>query len=178
MEPVWFERRKWPDRPHYRWQMVPVGEDELGLWCRMLPDAPVYKGDEVVARTRRDGLRLVSWTEPWCAWFPSGSGSPHPPEETWELYVDVIDRAVLAPDGTVTMVDLDLDVVRFLDGRVEMLDEDEFAEHQALYGYPPEVTAAARSAADDLLRAVTDGDPPFDGAAALAWAETLGIELR
>lgn len=178
MEPVWFERRKWPDRPHYRWQMVPVGEDELGLWCRMLPDAPVYKGTEVVARTRRDGLRLVSWTEPWCAWFPSGSSSPHPPEDTWELYVDVIDRAAREDDGTIAMVDLDLDVVRFLDGRVEMLDEDEFAEHQVLYGYPTEVIAAARSAADDLLRAVIDRTPPFDGTAAHAWADAAGIDLR
>lgn len=36
------------------------------------------------------------------------------------------------------MVDLDLDVVRRFDGSAEILDEDEFAEHQVRYGYPPE----------------------------------------
>ena len=35
------------------------------------------------------------------------------------------------------MIDLDLDVVRFRDGRVEVLDEDEFGQHQATLGYPP-----------------------------------------
>jgi uncharacterized protein len=49
------------------------------------------------------------------------------------------------------MVDLDLDVVRRFDGSAEILDEDEFAEHQARYGYPPEVTGHAERAASARL---------------------------
>ena len=47
----------------------------------------------------------------------------------------------------VEMVDLDLDVVRGFDGSAQILDEDEFAEHQVRYGYPPEVTGHAERAA-------------------------------
>lgn len=176
-EPVWIERHKWPDRPHYRWPMVPVGEDEHGLWLRMHPDGPILKGDGIPSSARRDGLRLVSWTEPWCAWFPTRSGSSHPPDQTWRLYVDIIDSAVVCRDGTITMVDLDLDVVQYLDGRVELLDEDEFVEHQVRYGYPAEIVELAQSAGRSVLDAVQRGEPPFDGAAAATWATRAGIDL-
>ena len=46
----------------------------------------------------------------------------------------------------VTMVDLDLDVVRLrADQRVLIVDEDEFAEHQVRYSYPAEVITAGRT---------------------------------
>ena len=54
------------------------------------------------------------------------------------------------------MVDLDLDVVRHRDsGVAELLDEDEFLEHQRRYGYPDDVIHRGREAADLLLDAVT-----------------------
>ena len=44
--------------------------------------------------------------------------------------------------GLVTAVDLDLDVIRRFDGTWYVDDEDEFAEHQVSYGYPPELVAS------------------------------------
>ena len=66
-------------------------------------------------------------------------------------------------------VDLDLDVIRLPDplppvesapwdvppagpGEVFVDDEDEFAEHQVLYGYPADVVAAAQASCDALVR--------------------------
>ena len=176
-EPIWIERRKWPDRPHYRWQMQLLGEDEHGTWLSMPSNALAFKGD-VTFETRTDGLRLVPRDAPWCAWFTTRAGSPLPPEQTWRLYVDIIDGAVHHDDGSITMVDLDLDVVQFLDGRVELLDEDEFAEHQVLYSYPAEIVELAVAASQSVLDAVRRNEPPFDGAAAATWAARAGIDLE
>ncbi len=72
-------------------------------------------------------------------------------------------------DGdTVTMVDLDLDVVQTLEGRVMVLDEDEFAEHQVSYGYPRELIALARSACDDVRSALSTSTEPY-GRAGWDW---------
>jgi protein associated with RNAse G/E len=71
------------------------------------------------------------------------------------------------------MIDLDLDVVRLRrDGRVFVDDEDEFAEHQVRYGYPPEVVNKAEQAAASLLAAVSAGLEPF-GTAAERWLDKV-----
>ncbi len=63
------------------------------------------------------------------------------------------------------MVDLDLDVVRRRPGAtVELLDEDEFAEHSLRYAYPDDVRSAAVAASRELLHAVAAGAGPFGGA--------------
>jgi protein associated with RNAse G/E len=71
-------------------------------------------------------------------------------------------------DDTVRAVDLDLDVVRWRDGRVEVLDEDEFAEHQVQLGYPAELITQARRTCDWLVEAVSSRTEPF-GQAGAAW---------
>ncbi len=74
------------------------------------------------------------------------------------VYVDVSTPATIE-DGLVTLVDLDLDVRGMRDGSVRIEDEDEFADHRVRYGYPPEVVAAARTAADWLLANLTSAEP-------------------
>ena len=84
-------------------------------------------------------------------------------------------------DGTVLRaVDLDLDVIRRSPtppvstrtaptnlpagpGEIFVDDEDEFAEHQVSFGYPPDVVAAARAGSDEVLAAVRAGLAPYDG---------------
>ena len=85
-----------------------------------------------------------------------------PPRRT-EIYCDVTTPAIWADDH-VKLIDLDLDVRRRRDSTaVELLDEDEFAEHSAAFGYPPEVVKQAWAAAEFLLDAVGDGREPFAG---------------
>jgi protein associated with RNAse G/E len=88
-------------------------------------------------------------------------------ENAMEIYVDVTTRPALT-EGTVSAVDLDLDVVRYQDGRVEVLDEDEFAEHQVQLGYPAELITGARQTCDWLVAAVSSRAEPF-GQAGAGW---------
>lgn len=169
-EPIWIERRKWPDISHYRHHGVPLGEDEHGLWFGLRIGDPVYRGDEVLFHGQHGGLIVVPPGDAsWMAWFL-------PPGRDFDLYVDIVSH-VVRTETAIMMVDVDFDVVRYTDGRVELVDEDEFAEHQVLYGYPAEIVELALTASQSVLDAVQRGEPPFDGAAAATWAARAGIDL-
>ena len=78
----------------------------------------------------------------WAATFYEWEDHP----DSHDVYVDV--TTVPVWDGpTVTMIDLDLDVVREWSGDVFIDDEDEFADHRQRLGYPAEVVVAAPAAA-------------------------------
>jgi protein associated with RNAse G/E len=80
-----------------------------------------------------------------------------------ETYVNVSLPAEF--DGeTIRWVDMDLDVVVRTGHRIELWDEDEFAEHLEQFRYPDNVVARARAAAGELMRAAAAGEPPFDRA--------------
>jgi protein associated with RNAse G/E len=51
-------------------------------------------------------------------------------------------------------------------------DEDEFAEHQVRYSYPPDVVEAARASRDRLVTLLSGRHPPYDGTAD-RWLERL-----
>ena len=66
-------------------------------------------------------------------------------------------------DGeNIRYVDLDLDVRVYADGRIELLDEDEFVENSQRMGYPPSVIEQARRAAAELIELATARRFPFD----------------
>ncbi len=55
-------------------------------------------------------------------------------------------------DGSqIGYVDLDLDVTVRPNGWVELLDQDEFEDHQKMYAYPRDVIEHAETAAQDLM---------------------------
>lgn len=70
------------------------------------------------------------------------------------------------------MVDLDLDVTRWRDGRVEIEDEDEFEQHRVEYSYPNDVVEHALASMRDVLAAVRDNRAPL-GAAPDVWLDAL-----
>ena len=59
------------------------------------------------------------------------------------------------------MVDLDLDVVLLVNGKLLIDDEDEFEEHRQSLGYPPEIVTLAQSTTAAVFDAVAAGDEPF-----------------
>jgi protein associated with RNAse G/E len=128
---------------------------------------PIQRGAEPPVRQRRDFALLVPAEGDWTACFNA--------DGELEIYADVTTRPVLSP-GQVTAVDLDLDVVRYRDGRVAVLDEDEFAEHQVQLDYPAELIEQARTTCDWLVGAVSARREPFGqtGAAWLARAQPPG----
>lgn len=91
----------------------------------------------------RDALPRDGW------WTASFNALPN----KVEIYCDIA-TVPRWSDGEVTMIDLDLDVIRMRDGRVILDDEDEFEEHQVRYAYPPDVIENARITAARLMEAV------------------------
>lgn len=65
------------------------------------------------------------------------------------------------PEPTVAYTDLDLDLVIFPDGRVELHDEDEFITYAARYNYSPRITERARRTVDELRAHVERRGHPF-----------------
>lgn len=130
-----------------------LGEDDFGVWVGMPAGTTGRRGYEPP----------VTWPQPHVMLFPRDSwwvatfnAAPAPTE----LYCDISTVPVWA-GGQVTMIDLDLDVYRRRGGPVQIDDEDEFAEHQLKYGYPPELIATAQRSCDMLAAAVRRGDEPF-----------------
>ncbi|MFJ2031111.1 DUF402 domain-containing protein [Streptosporangium sp. NPDC087985] len=145
--------RKYDGSLHWNHRAMLLGEDEHGVWTGCVAGSSGSKGDGP----------LVTWPHPFVILFPRDAwwtatfnAAPHKAE----IYCD-ISTVPQWGDGQVTMVDLDLDVIRMRDGRIILDDEDEFAEHQLRYAYPPDVIENARATADRLMEAVTTGAAPF-----------------
>jgi|SRR6185437_4021453 len=148
---------------HWNFTMRYLGEDEHGIWLGAGPGLVgrrghdhevVFKEAQVLLFPRPDGGARDAW---WTAAFNAA------PART-EIYCDIATPARWPDPGQVTMVDLDLDVVRRrADQRVEIVDGDEFDEHQRRYGYPAQVTREAEQAAAWLRHALSAGAEPFAG---------------
>ena len=138
-----------------------LGRDDHGIWLGASPGAYVAKGDDPPITIEHPFCQLIPAGEWWTAIWNAGGPI--------ELYVDIITPPTW-DGGRVWMVDLDLDVVRFADGRVEVLDEDEFAEHLPLY--PPRLIEKARTTAARLVVDLENRREPF-GQDALPWLERL-----
>jgi protein associated with RNAse G/E len=123
------------------------------------------RGLDVVEPVEWQHVLLLPRDQWWTASFNS------PPHRT-EIYCDITTVPTWLAPGEVTMVDLDLDVRRRRTGQVELLDEDEFAEHRIRFGYPAEVVAAAWASAQHLERAIRADEEPF-ASAYHAWLAQL-----
>jgi hypothetical protein len=163
--PVSVVMTKWGGRPHWRFDGVYLGADEHGDWL----------GFPVGTDYRRPGKRFVA--DFGCVSLVPRHDAAHFAafyDDTYQaaVYVDMTTPA-LWQDDTVTMVDLDLDVILLRDERgLVLADEDEFEEHQLLYGYPPEIIALAEDSAERVYAAVQAGEAPYDGSAQ-PWLERL-----
>ena len=158
---------KWGDRPHWGFDGLFLGSDEHGDWIGF-PAGTLMSRPGMEVRPPNDQVGLV----------PAGDDADraflatfHGPGGDKRTYVDM--TSVPQWDGSVVRaVDLDLDVVEEIDGTVYVDDEDEFAEHQVLFGYPAEIIALAETTKDAVLAAVVHHRPPFDGSSD-RWLEVL-----
>ncbi|XVU29893.1 DUF402 domain-containing protein [Actinoplanes sp. CA-054009] len=157
--------RKYDGRLHRRLVMRRLGEDAHGAWLGAPAGTTVHSG--VPGRdfvTRHDTVRLVPVGQWWTAIFFAEPGE-------WDVYCDITTPAVWREPGSVVMVDLDLDVQRERDsGRVELLDEDEFEVNARAYGYPADVVAGARGAAERLVAGLGSRVEPF-GVSGKGWLQ-------
>lgn len=86
-----------------------------------------------------------------------------------DVYIDVATEASW-DGGIVSLVDLDLDVIRAVDGTVRLDDEDEFVDHATAMAYPPRVVDRARTAAAELVVMVEGRREPF-GSVGETWRD-------
>jgi hypothetical protein len=155
---------KWGDRPHWEFDATYLGDDEHGDWIGIVAGTPMSRPGAAFDSTV-DQVGLVPRDAGWLATF-------HAPGYGVLTYVDM--TTVPVWDGTtLRAVDLDLDVVLPATGAAYVDDEDEFAEHRVVFGYPPEVVTLAEEACSWVLSGVRGRRPPFDGASSDRWLDRL-----
>ena len=165
MTRVHMDSRKWPDQRHWQFSMERLGEDVHGVWLRTPLGTMAQRGDENPRALDQGFVTLL----PPRAWWVAEFYWDHPQHT---VYVNIGTPCSWVGDR-VSQVDLDLDVVRRLDGTVEILDEDEFLQHQDLYAYPTAIIDSARSAAASAVDQLERRFEPF-GDAANRWLEVAG----
>ncbi len=156
------DSRKWPDHKHWQYLMHRLGENQHGVWLYAPGDTIAQRGNEPPKQVEAAMVVLIPrgtwWTAEFC-W-------DHP----WlSVYVNIGTPCEWNGDR-VSQIDLDLDVVRLLDGSVETIDEDEFADHQIRYNYPQDLIDSARAAANEAAEMLEDRVEPF-GSAANPWID-------
>jgi protein associated with RNAse G/E len=149
---------------HWHFVMEELGRDEHGWWLGGREGTVLQRGSEPTIEARHDFVLLAPPQGWWTACF---NADPH----EVDVYVDLT-SVPECTDDAVTMIDLDLDVVRRRDGSVYLDDEDEFIEHQAKYGYPLDVVESVTKTAVELIEAVTAGTEPF-GESGRQWLSRL-----
>jgi protein associated with RNAse G/E len=142
---------KYDGRLHWHAWLSRLGEDEYGVWLAA-PSGTVWQRGSEPGVSLPPSVTLIPRDAWWVAAFNAAPAK-------YEMYVDV--STVPAWSGNeVTMVDLDLDVVRYRgDGAVRLLDEDEFAEHRLLFGYPETVVRSVTDTAQRLMSDVVASEP-------------------
>lgn len=160
-----FRWRKWDGSPHWSHDCVFLGSDRWGDWV----------GQRDGWHSARPGLEFDAQGDNVTLIPPSGEctatfNETHP---RIAIYIDLAWDAGWS-GGEPVGIDMDLDVVRAIDGRGIWIDDrDEWDEHRVAYGYPLDVVARLEQVAVDLERAVTEERAPFDGATAAHWLAEL-----
>lgn len=164
---------KWGGRRHHGADLVYLGADEHGDWLGD-PVGNQWSGGPKTFTSITDNVLLVPRARGMTAMFYAYSAQP---EQPFELYVDIT-SVPQWHDDLVTAVDLDLDVIRLFDGSWFVDDEDEFAEHQVVLGYPVDVIAEAEAECVRVVDEIRSGAAPFTMATAEPWRTGLQRVLR
>ena len=159
--------RKYDGRPHRRVTGHLLGTDDYGTWVGT-PRGSLVRysyGWRRFQLTREDAVRLIPHAGWWMAMFLA-TPARH------DVYCDITTPAEHTANR-ITVVDLDLDLIRYrADHRVLLDDEDEFERHRHEFGYPADVVEAATGAAAELRAALTEAREPF-GAHHQRWMSRL-----
>ena len=143
---------KWPRRSTTICMAHFLGEDHFGRWLG------VQRGDRWWNADRTEQGLFI---EPLVKLVPSGT--------FWSVCfqpVDpVVDVDIILPvhwqDDLLEEVDLELDVQRFADGRVEVRDQEKFAQVRERYAMPDEIVMQAEATCEQMRQMVTYGFEPF-----------------
>ena len=160
--PVRARYTKWGGKRHHGADLVYLGADDHGDWLGD-PVGNQWSGGPKSFASVTENVLLVPRDRGMTAMFYTEH-----PEQAFELYVDITTPPVWDGD-LVTAVDLDLDVIRRFDGSWYVDDEDEFAEHQVSYGYPPELVASAEAECARVVDEIRSGAAILASHTAVPW---------
>lgn len=79
----------------------------------------------------------------------------------YAMYINLCMPAQIEADQ-LTWVDMDLDYRVGLDGRIELIDEDEFEENSRIWAYPDELIKRVEEEAEKLPAMIRKGSYPFN----------------
>ncbi len=164
-ESVTLQFYKYPRTLHWRHDMVLLGEDQHGIWLGAPAGTTIQRGTEPEVEWNEPFVQLIQPGRPWIPIFNVK------PRRT-EIYVDITTVPERVGPKRIEAVDIDLDVVRLVGGKIEILDEDEFEEHRSKLDYPRWLVDQARATTAEVAVAIENGRPPFDGAH-LPWFRAL-----
>jgi protein associated with RNAse G/E len=145
--------------------MVYLGEDHHGTWLGAPMGTVIQRGEEPPMSWHRPFVQLILPEKPW---IPIWNVDP----DKTAIYVDITTVPTMPAPDRVEAIDLDLDVVQLIDGTIQVLDEDEFAEHRHQLAYPDWLVDQARTSTASVALAIEAKTPPFNGAH-LPWFERL-----
>lgn len=165
---------KWGGLPHWECDTVLVGSDDWGAWLYS-PTGTMLSRPGFVFETEAPSITLVSTDRPstptfWATW----AGPPH---LRFAIYEDVTTLPEWEAPDSVTMVDLDLDVVRLTSGEVEVQDEDEFAANRVELGYPARIYELARATCGQIRAGMIADAEPY-ASVGWRWLERAIAEER
>lgn len=140
---------------HYRHTMRVVDDrgDRLRVWA---PAGTVFHSYRGRYAATRHFLMLHYSDRDWnleVMWEPDWTPNKH--------YINIALPSTWR-DGTLRFVDLDLDISWWADGTINLLDEDEFAEHRERFGYPQWLVDRAWDAVDEVRGLISARNTPFD----------------
>ena len=169
-DPVRVASTKYDGSLHYQYTCTVVA-DEGDRLLAFAPGGTLMDSYRGTRPTARHFLRVhdtdhfwnieVAWDR---AWRPSKHYVNIAMPSSWE-------------DGTLRFVDLDLDISWWADGRVLLLDTDEFAAHRVRFGYPPWLVDRAWAAVDQVRSLISVRAAPFDGSL-YAWRPPSDVTGR
>nr|WP_198425715.1 DUF402 domain-containing protein [Microbacterium ureisolvens] len=160
-----FRWRKWDGGPHWVNDCIYLGRDRWGDWV----------GQPAGWRNVRPGLEFVADRPNVTLLPPSGDYTltVHGSARRVRIYIDIawdVHWENREPQG----IDMDLDVVKAVDGRGLFIDDrDEWDDHRVAYGYPADIVEKLEALALDLEQRVGAGTAPFDDATPDAWLARL-----
>jgi len=155
MRPVTVQSFKNPDVLHWGYEGLYLGGDEWGAWVSVPSGSARRRLGADVDPTDADAV-FCAPRDGW--WHLHYEG---PAARKYVAFVDITTPPVWVSENRYEAIDLDLDVALYVDGTIEVQDEDEFEEHQVVYGYTQEMIDRALAETDRIVEALRSRQEPF-----------------
>jgi uncharacterized protein len=152
---------KWPRRPTSTAITRLIGEDEFGRWLGVAKGNSWWPADRSRSGVFESSfVKVVPLGTYWTACF--------------NLVDPIIDVDVVLPvqwvDGALEEVDLELDVLGYANGSVEVRDKEEFSRVRVDWQMPDSIARQAEETCERIREIVKLGDEPF-GSIGRSWLE-------